>query len=339
MAGGENHSNDDESSSSASSLFSHSDDEKINTDTNQEVVEPAANPQKGEKSSEESLFSSSSDEVEDVATTNLNTSPPSTITLNIDRTGSRDNSNGLFDNGGGAIGTAASEMTSISISTSDTPQPVYPTFEPPIQKEDPESDESSDEGSLFSLNEREEEKRKAMKQRVGRTAHHNSFGSPVIPRKKSAVSSAQKAKSTIPTNRDRMSDGFTRRPSTALRLDHEVNNNAKLKSTVTFDLPVKPAKKYVGKAAKALKKAPDIDESGTNGKSISCFRDGKATSHRVIKTAPEKQPDTSEDGIYYSWQKEYKEKMWSREFLKVKKYLREHGNNCDIPDGKMVIHY
>lgn len=57
----------------------------------------------------------------------------------------------------------------------------------------------------------------------------------------------------------------------------------------------------------------------------------------MIKTAPENQPDTAEDGIYYVWQKDYKEKLWNREFSKVKKYLREHGNNCDIPDGKMAI--
>ena len=321
---GENH-NDEESSSSASSLFSHSDDEKNNNDTNQDDVKPAASTQKGEEeeSSVGSLFSSSDDEVQDVATTNPKpASPPSTIALNVDRAGFQDNSNRLCGDGGGA---------------SDTPQPVYPTFEPPIQKEDPESDESSDEGSLFSLNEREEDEKKGKvkKQQVRKTAHQNSFGSPVIPRKKSAVSSAQRAKSAIPTNQERISHEFARQPSKSLHPDHEVKNKANLKSRVTFDLPIKPAKKYLGKAAKALKKV--VDESGTNGKSISCFRDGKATSHRVIKTAPENQPDTAENGIYYVWQKDYKEKLWNREFSKVKKYLREHGNNCDIPDGKMAI--
>ena len=351
-----------EESSVASSLFSHSDDDQVEGSN---LIDEKSRIHKGEHldtkpppdvdqdDSSESLFSSSNDSgVQIVATTKpRSSSPPSNFTINkMDAspavsaiTGFQDDSvcSSLFSRDDDSRQETSTdkvngeeeqvELAAAGPSPKPQEKPVYLTFDRPAYKADVESDiDSSDEGSLFSLNEREgkspsTQRAQTKLQAAKKVSHLTSFGTPAIPRKKMAALQVQPAELSVPVQKDRYSrlcNKFQRQHAQDSPAEVELKKRAKSRGKVSFSLPVKQKKKLVGKAARALKIAPPHDESlGINA--------ARTTSPKV---------DITEDGTYFDWQKSYRETLWSREFLKVKKYLREHGN-IDIPDGHSLFNW
>ena len=350
-----------EESSEASSLFSHSDDGQLKDDhrinendpTPREEhldTKPPSNNVNNDDSSE-SLFSTSNDsDVKIIATTKPESKCPSS-TLLINRmnaspaisaiTGCGDDSvcSSLFSHDDDSAqekstGKTDNKQQQIDLTAtypSHTPQekPVYLTFDRPPSKPDAESDiDSSDEGSLFSLNERTQQSpptRRALTkpQNAKKVPHLTSFGTPAIPRKKIAALTTRPADLSVPVQTERSSrlcNKFGRQHSQGSPEEIKLKKKTKTRNRVSFAVPVKK-RELVGKAARALKIAPIQDEPHDMS---------------AAKTISPK-ADIAEDGIYFDWQNSYKEKLWSREFLKVKKYLREHGGNNDIPDGHSLF--
>jgi hypothetical protein len=342
----------DDQSSAASSLFSHEEGDQlkasvgdsINVDQNQDAKQPAKEDK--DESSVGSLFSSSSVQLVGTVKPIL----PPTITINaLDSpagvsavTGFQDDSSccSLFSNDreasdGDKCNNQQNQkgmptaLSTPSIEKAPT-KPVYLTFDRPSYKADEESDiESSEDGSVFSLNEHDDvspspRMKSNLKQNAKKTStnHQISLGTPAIPRKKSAAPSLPPVAASVPVKKDRTSrlcDKFARQPSQEVEespASEPKKMKKRSKGRVSFAELVKQPKKYVGKSARAMKNAPP--QAGN-----SCADEAS--------TPPTKLD--GEENIYFHWQKSSQEKAWNKEFVKVKKYLKDHGGNNDIPDG------
>ena len=332
--------------STSASLFSSCDDEQAKEPADPNINH-GAEPENDDSSSD--LFSSSSESVKVIAITKptVPTTPPNNIAVNKTdvspaisgvtfgcHDGESDDSLFSHDDDDDAppeelnghdpkvavTKTAAVEKT--------PPKPAYLTFDRPTCKPDVElDDESSDEGSLFSLNEHKDEKPSAKIGKKGgdvkSTAQAGSFA---IPRKKSLKLPIAPAMASIAVKQDRssrLSHKFTRQLSQDLHPDDVIHpvDSIRKKSIpnkgVSFATTVKQRKKFVGKSSRALQTAPFPEEDF-------------GTDRSMLKSTPTKIKD--QDGIYFDWQKSPKERLWNKEFVRVKNYIREHGN-CDTPDG------
>jgi hypothetical protein len=182
-------------------------------------------------------------------------------------------------------------------------RPVYETFERPTYKPDDESDfESSDEGSLFSLEEHEDEtptSRHLQNRHIPRKkAFLTSFGSPTIPRKKSASRPVETSAPVNKTpNRPFLKLARQSARERALNYDHGVKERVKSTSRVSF---VEDKPKCVGRSARAMKVPRPQDELSSE-----------------IGDNSSKKSESGENNMY-SWQQSYKEKQWNREFSKLR---------------------
>lgn len=333
-----------DSVSTDSSLFGHDEDEEakkedMGTDL---TSDPNFNSKasKPQDDSDSSLFSSSGESVKVVATVkpNIPNSPPSSVVINkanpspsvlgVDRC-QDDSDCSLFshEDEQDQEETLSVRMVDAGAAASlnqdkTTPKPVYLTFDRPKYNPD-ESEESSDDGSLFSLNERKGSASstpsitKTAKNGTQEAKSNEQLAS--IPRKKSPKPKSRHAQSSALIKKGAPSayspcHKFNRQQSGESHSGQPQSPEVKKKG-VSFAATVKQTKKFVGKAARALEIAPPPDAFGIVAN----------------KTSPTKS-DTEEEGIYYGWQKSAKEKAWNKQFVRVKKYLREHGNN-DVPEG------
>lgn len=333
-----------EESSVASSLFSHSENELVSSPVNEIInvdsyleTTPPANPERYESSDVGSLFSRSSGSPEPITPARTKAHAPSTVEpvsssskndvemnippmlAGVDGCCDDSSSCSLFSQSDTELSNHETMICNkkhmIVSESTDAPsldnqetldRPVYETFERPTYKPDDESDsESSDEGSLFSLEEHEHEtptSRHLQNVHIPRKkAFSTLFGSPTIPRKKSA---SRPVESSAPPNKtpNRPFLKLARQSprERALNHDHKVKEKVKSTSTVSFvEVGEKP--KCVGRSARAMKVSLPQDE-------LMCSEIGDSSSKK----------GESRETNMYSWQQSSKEKLWNREFSKLR---------------------
>eukprot|EP00804_Cyclotella_cryptica_P029745 CCRYP_015218-RC/>CCRYP_015218-RC protein AED:0.02 eAED:0.02 QI:476/1/1/1/0.83/0.57/7/1681/1140 len=333
----------DEESSVASSLFSHSENDHVNSPVNKSInfttyleTKPPANPENDESSDEGSLFSRSSQSAAPMAPADAKANPPLNFELAAPSSKSEVEATSKYASVDGRCDDSSSftfnhresmlcndEQLIVSESTASPypdnqeigERPIYETFERPAYKPDDESDfESSDEGSLFSLEEHEDETAPSRCLQSGRIprkkASLTSFGTPIIPRKKTSSRPVTAITPAFMTPNSSFVKPAGQSPHKRVP-DHDngVKKKVMPKSRVSF---VEDGKrpKCVGRSARALKVPRPQEERGCN---LSSKQEG-------------------EENDIFSWQKSYEEKQWNREFSKLRLFIKSHGH-CDVPDG------
>ena len=380
----------DGASSDGSSLFSHGDNEEtisaVKDDNlyDQAMKQPA---KPDDSSSDESLFSHSDDSVSPAAEENGATATTCNPPISIGVTTSTPAKGNCHDDSSDCSLFSHNSETEIQqendcvsqpmiaevtdlTASEEQKKPVYKTFEPPPYKHEESDFESSDEESLFSLNDDDEEKspdRPKNKQLVKQKDHMTSFGSAAIPRKKSIRPAVQ---SKMPTCNNTPIGAIPRKKSVACPTETSVVANIAStpisrartgricskfathspRDSVQFDLARKDSRDsvdYDHVSKKATKHRVSFNVEVKPPKYVSRSLRAMHINHTYLPQSQEEyaspeQPDTSpnqctsedeEKGIYFAWQKSPKEKQWNRDFLKIKRYIREHGGNLDVPEG------